>query len=268
MTGPGTIAGMGSSVRIRILGVGMGPQHVTPEVADALRGVDYVLAAEKARDDRLLALRKAIVEAHPGPRGPAELVALPDPERDRAPGLTTAGYEGAVTDWHDARADQYAAVLGERGGTAAFLVWGDPSLYDSTIRVVEKVRARLQTRSVDLDYDVLAGISAPQLLAARHRLVLHEIGRPVHITTGRRLQEAVSAGLDNIVAMLNPPPDRLDFTGLHDWTVWWGANLGAEGERLITGRLGDVLPAIGEARAAAEAQAGWVMDAFLVRKTR
>lgn len=255
---------MGASVRIRILGVGMGPQHVTPEVAAALRTVDYVLAAEKSDDDPLLALRRAIAQAHPGPHGPAELVALPDPQRDRSTTLTTGGYQGAVTDWHDARAAQYAAVLRDRGGTAAFLVWGDPSLYDSTIRVVEKVR----DLGVDLEFDVLAGISAPQLLAARHRIVLHEVGRPVHITTGRRLQEAVATGLDNIVAMLNPPPERLDLTGLDDWTIWWGANLGADGERLITGRLGDVLPAIADARASAEAQAGWVMDVFLARKPR
>lgn len=255
---------MGATVRIRILGVGMGPQHVTPEVAEALRTVDYVLAAEKNDDDRLLALRRAIVLAHPGPAGPARLIALPDPQRDRAAGLTTGGYEGAVADWHDARAAQYAAVLRERGGTAAFLVWGDPSLYDSTIRVVEKVRAL----GVDVDYDVLPGISAPQLLAARHRIVLHEVGRSVHITTSRRLQEAVAAGLDNIVAMLNPPPESVDFTGLDDWTIWWGANLGADGERLVTGRVGDVLPAISAARIEAEAHAGWVMDAFLVRKTR
>src|SRR5690606_13793426 len=125
-------------------------QHVTPEVADALRTVDYVLAAEKADDDRLLALRRAIVRAHGG----AELVALPDPPRDRSERLSAGGYESAVSDWHDARAAQYAGVLKERGGTAAFLVWGDPSLYDSTIRVVEKVRALLEPH-VALDFDVL-----------------------------------------------------------------------------------------------------------------
>ncbi len=250
-------------MKVRILGVGMGPQHVTPEVADALRSADYVLAAEKADDDRLLALRREIVRAHPGLDGPVEVVAVRDPERDRSAGLSTSGYESAVTDWHDARAAEYAAVLQQRGGTAAFLVWGDPSLYDSTIRIVEKVRAL----GIDLDYDVLPGISAPQLLAARHRIVLHEVGRPVHVTTGRRLQEAVAAGLDNIVAMLNPPPERLDFKGLADWTLWWGANLGAPGERLASGRLGDVLPALAAARAAAEAQDGWVMDLYLVRKT-
>ncbi|MEZ0340444.1 precorrin-6A synthase (deacetylating) [Mycobacterium sp. pV006] len=250
---------MSGSVRVRILGVGMGPQHVTAEVADALRGADYVLAAQKSDGDPLLALRREILRRH----GDPELVAVPDPPRDRSESLTTRGYEGAVADWHDARAARYADVLRARGGTAAFLVWGDPSLYDSTIRIVEKVRAL----GLDLDYDVLPGISAPQLLAARHRIVLHEVGRPVHLTTGRRLQEAVAAGLDNILAMLNPPPHRLDFTGLDGWTIWWGANLGAPGEQLLDGPLAEVLPRIADARAAAERRDGWVMDLFLVRRT-
>lgn len=252
-----------ATVRVRVLGVGMGPQHVTGEVAEALGAVDYVLAAEKTADDQLLALRRAIVAAHPGPGGPAEVVAVPDPERDRSAGLSAGGYDAAVADWHDARAAQYAAVLAERGGTAAFLVWGDPSLYDSTIRILDKIRAL----GVDIDYDVLPGISAPQLLAARHRIVLHDVGRPVHITTGRRLQDAVSEGQDNILAMLNPPPDRLDFTGLDGWTMWWGANLGAPGEQLLTGRLADVVPALASAREAARRADGWVMDVFLVRRT-
>ncbi len=61
---------MGRSMKIRILGVGMGPKHVTPEVAAALRSVDYVLAAEKGAEDGLLALRREIVNAHVGPDGP------------------------------------------------------------------------------------------------------------------------------------------------------------------------------------------------------
>jgi precorrin-6A synthase len=246
-------------VKVRILGVGMGPQHVTPEVADALRTVDYVLAADKGDDDGLLSLRREILAVH---ADSVPIIAVRDPTRDRSERLSATGYEGAVADWHEARAKEYANVLRERGGTAAFLVWGDPSLYDSTIRIVEKVREL----GVPVDFDVLPGISAPQLLAARHRIVLHEVGRPVHVTTGRRLQEAVAAGQDNIVAMLNPPPDRLDLTGLDDWMIWWGANLGAAGEWLVAGRLGDALPAIVEAREKAKVDAGWVMDLFLVRK--
>jgi len=253
---------MGTPVRVRILGVGMGPAQVTREVAEALASVDYVLAAEKSDDDPLLALRRAIVDAYPAARGPVEVVALPDPVRDRSTGLSARGYQSAVTDWHDARAAQYAEVLRARGGTAAFLVWGDPSLYDSTIRIVERVRGL----GIDVDLDVLPGVSAPAMLAARHRIVLHEVGRPVHITTGRRLQEAVAAGLDNVLAMLNPPPERLDVTGLQDWTLWWGANLGCPGEQLRTGRLADVLPLLPAARAAADGADGWVMDLYLLRK--
>jgi precorrin-6A synthase len=185
-----------------------------------------------------------------------------DPQRDRAADLSTAGYQRAVADWHDARAAAYADVLSERGGSAAFLVLGDPSLYDSTIRVVEKI----ERLGVPVELDVLPGISAPQLLAARHRIVLHEVGRSVHITAGRMLQDAVTAGQDNIVAMLNPPPDRLDLTGLDDWSVWWAANLGAAGERLISGRLGDVARQIADAREHARADTGWVMDIYLLRR--
>jgi precorrin-6A synthase len=247
-------------IRVRILGVGMGPQHVTPEVADALRSVDYVLAAFKGADDELLALRWEIVDAYTD--GSVDVVVVRDPERDRSTGLTGEGYQRAVADWHDARAEAYADVLRERGGTAAFLVLGDPSLYDSTIRVVEKV----QKLGVPVQFDVLPGISAPQLLAARHRIVLHEVGRPVHVTTGRLLQEAVAAGQDNIVAMLNPPPDRLDLSGLDDWSVWWAANLGASGERLVSGRLGDVAGRIADARSQARDDTGWVMDIYLLRR--
>lgn len=243
-------------MKVWILGVGMGPQHVTAQAAEVLRTVDYVVAPEKSSDDGLLALRLAIIAAH---AGTVPIVPVADPRRDRSPQLTTTGYERAVADWHAARAERYAAVLRARGGTAAFLVWGDPSLYDSTIRIVQQVKGL----GVKLDYEVVPGISAPQLLAARHRIVLHPVGRPVHITTGRRLQQAVADGQDNIVAMLNR--ELTDLSGLTDWTIWWGANLGAPGERLVSGRVGDVLDEIIAAREQARAEAGWVLDIFLVR---
>ncbi|HWI42049.1 MAG TPA: precorrin-6A synthase (deacetylating) [Nocardioides sp.] len=233
---------------VRILGIGMGPQHVTPEVADALRACDYAVAWAKRYDDELVAVRQAICAAHG-----VELVVLADPERDRSPGLGGAGYRRAVADWHAARAEALAGLVRDRGGVAGLLVWGDPSLYDSTIRVVE---------ATGLPFDVLPGISAPQALAARHRIVLHEVGRPVHVTTARRLREAVEGGQDNVVVMLT---SGVDLDGLEDWRIWWGANLGATGERLVAGRVADVTGQIETARAAAKAEAGWVMDLFLLR---
>ena len=40
---------------------------------------------------------------------------------------------------------------------------------------------------VEIDYDVIPGITAIQALTARHRIPLNDIGEPVLITTGRRL---------------------------------------------------------------------------------
>jgi precorrin-6A synthase len=183
-----------------------------------------------------------------------ELVAVADPERDRS---DPVDYPAAVREWHEARVAAYETVLRERGGEAAFLVWGDPSLYDSTIRIVEELATRLP-----LDYDVLPGISAPQLLAARHRIVLHPVGAPVHITTARRLRDDVSAGQTNLLVMLT---SSLDLAGLEDWTIWWGANLGTPSEELVAGRVGEVLGELGAARARAKESAGWVMDVHLLR---
>ncbi|WP_309648873.1 precorrin-6A synthase (deacetylating) [Nocardioides sp.] len=242
--------------RVRIVGIGMGAEHLTAEAEAAIRSADYVIAAQKSDDDRLLEARRALCRDLGVP-----LVAVPDPPRDRdAP----ADYPGAVRDWHDARAAAYEQVLAERDGDAAFLVWGDPAFYDSTIRIVEQVAERGR---VSFAYDVVPGVSAPQLLAARHRLVLHEVGRPVLFTTGRRLLEDVAAGHDNLVVLLD---GRLACTQLvpDDWQVWWGANLGATGERLVAGPLGAVLPEIRAARTAAAAEAGWVMDVYLLRRVR
>jgi precorrin-6A synthase len=228
----------------------MGPQHVTAEVAEALRGADYVVAAQKKDDDPLLEVRRELCRTH----GDVLLVAVPDPERDRS-----ASYEQAVAAWHEARVLAYEQALAERGGTAAFLVWGDPSLYDSTLRVVESIRAR---GHVPVEYDVLPGVSAPQLLAARHRMVLHDVGRPVHVTTARRMREDIAAGQRNLVVMLGAEPD---LAGLEGWRIWWGANLGTPSEALVAGRVADVLPELLDARARARDEAGWVMDAYLLR---
>ncbi|MEJ7635113.1 cobaltochelatase subunit CobN, partial [Aeromicrobium sp.] len=166
-------------------GVGMGPQHITPRWPTpcglATTSLRRTRAPPVGTDGLLVARRPSL-------RRTPELVAVPDPPRDRADPADLR----AVRD-HEA-ALRYEEVLRERGGTAAFLVWGDPSLYDSTIRIVEGLATRLE-----LDHDVLPGISAPQLLAARHRIVLHDVGAPVHVTTARRLREDIAAGQTNLV---------------------------------------------------------------------
>ena len=117
---------------------------------------------------------------------------------------------------------------------------------------------------VEAEIDVVPGISSLQVLAARHRIVLHEVGHPVHVTTGRRLHEAVDAGQDNIVVMLNRSLEPLECSG--DWQIWWGANLGTRANTWSPVECADVLPEIEAARAAAKDRAGWVMDVYLLRR--
>jgi precorrin-6A synthase len=246
---------------VRLVGIGCGhPDQLTVEAVEALKGADIAIVARKRSDDPLVAAREALIERHaPG----LCIVEVEDPDRDRSASstATTVGYEGVVADWHEARADRYEQVLLDAGGTAVFLVWGDPAFYDSTIRIVERILAR---GNVAFDWDVLPGISALQLLAARHRIVLHEVGQPILITTGRRLGEAVDAGADNVLVMLS---GSIDLAGLGDWQIWWGANLGTASEQLVAGRAGDVADQIAEARAAAKAESGWVMDVYLLRRS-
>jgi len=247
-------------VRVRLIGIGPGgPDDLTVAAVRALESVDVFLVPDKKRGvDDLVAVREEILRRHTS--GSYRMVVVPDPPRDRNP----ERYGDEVRDWHAARAEAYETVLLEQvreDETVGFLVWGDPSLYDSTIRVVERI---LERGRVWFDYDVVPGISSVQLLAARHRLVLNTIGGPITVTTGRRLLRDVAEGASNIVVMLDGGLACADLDGT--WSMWWGANLGTDDEELVAGKLAEVLPAIREARARAKQARGWVMDTYLLRR--
>ena len=226
-----------------------------------MRSVDVFIVARKRDDDPLVAARRELLARHGIADKP--VIEVRDPERDRDWTTTgsRAGYERAVRDWHEARAEAFEEVLLEHGGDVGFLVWGDPAFYDSTIRIVDRIARRGRAL---FDVEVLPGISALQVLAARHQIVLHDVGGPIHVTTGRRLREAVEQGENNILVMLDGDLacERLD----DDWSIWWGANLGTEDEALVQGGLADVLDGIRRNRAIVRKNAGWVMDTYLLRR--
>jgi precorrin-6A synthase len=242
-----------------VIGIGAGdPGYVTAQAVEALNDTDVFFAMDKASnkgavEDDLVVLRRQICERfirEPDYR----FVALPDPPRAK-----DCDYRQAVADWHAARAQIWAqAIETELGpdGVGAILAWGDPSLYDSTLRILEMVAAE-----VDFDCDVIPGITAIQALTARHRIPLNEVGEPVLITTGRRLREDGLSGA--AVVMLDgdcsfracPPLTR----------IWWGAYLGTQDELLVSGTVGQVGGKIAELRAEARARHGWIMDTYLLR---
>lgn len=244
---------------IHVIGIGAGdPDYVTAQAVSALNNTQVFFAMDKAPrrgtdSDELVALRRAICERfirEPGYR----FVELVDPPR-----ATTGEYTSAVADWHTERARIWAqAIETELGpdGTGAFLAWGDPSLYDSTLRILDRV-----AEHVEFDYDVIPGITAVQALTARHRIPLNDIGEPVLITTGRRLRDEGISG--TAVVMLDAECSFQDCP--QQTRIWWGAYLGTPDEILFAGRVGEVGEQIVAARAQARERHGWIMDTYLLR---
>ncbi|GLY17741.1 precorrin-6A synthase (deacetylating) [Kineosporia rhizophila] len=253
--------------KVLLIGVGAGdPDYVTVQAIKALNTVDVFFLIDKgsAKDD-LIQLRREICERHiSGTSGTDyRFVQATDPERDR----TAAAYGEAVKDWHHRRAEIFERMIAEEleeDGVGAILVWGDPSLYDGTIRIVEELTAR---GNVAFKWDVIPGVSSLHALTARHRIPLNRIGEPIHITPGRLLAEGMPAGQDNVVVMLD---GECAFTQVTDPDVdiFWGAYLGTRDEMLFSGPVTEVGPQIVQARAEARERKGWVMDTYLLRRRR
>jgi precorrin-6A synthase len=246
---------------MNVIGIGAGAaSFVTAEAADAIASTDVFVVIDKGpqRAD-LVGLRREILARFAGPRG-FRVVDLEDAQRDdRLP------YVEAVAQWHAARVESLERVLTDDVAddeVAGILVWGDPSLYDSTLRIIDQVNERGRVR---VDHTVVPGISSVQVLAARHRIPLNRIGASVLITTGRRLREGVPEGVEDIVVMLDADTTFTTLVG-QGFEIFWGAYLGSSDELLVSGPLDEVAGEIVRLRSEARAAKGWMFDTYLLRR--
>lgn len=245
--------------KILLIGIGPGgPDFMTVQAIDALNRAQVLFLPDKgAEKAELREVREQICRrfiAKPDYR----CVTIEIPQR-AAP---TNDYRETVDDWHAQIAARYRQILIDAlpdDGCGAFLVWGDPALYDSTLRILDRLRAE----GLDVDYEIIPGISAVQVLAARHRIALNRIGESVTITTGRKLA-AVGHVVDDLVVMLDGDETfaKIDAANI---TIYWGAYLGMADEILIAGKLSDVAAEIQRVRREAREAKGWIMDAYLLR---
>ena len=196
-------------VEVTLIGIGTGnPDHVTMEGMRAIREAPLILVPRKAGKDDLAHLRHRIVEVS---GSAARIVHFDYPQRDE-----TLPYNVRVAAWHDEIARRWQVALGD-ADRVALLVWGDPGLYDSTLRIA----ARLPGATAR----VIPGITALQALTAAHAIPFNTVNGPVTVTTGRRLREGGwPDGAETVIVMLDAECSFqvLDPT-LH---VWWGAYLG------------------------------------------
>ncbi|OYU38284.1 MAG: precorrin-6A synthase (deacetylating) [Pseudorhodobacter sp. PARRP1] len=239
---------------LTLIGIGTGnPDHLTLQAIKAINQADVILIPRKGEGKADLAeLRHAIcrdVLTNPATR----IVEFDLPVRDE----TILDYKARVEDWHDRIAAVWKAAIGDQA-RVALLVWGDPSLYDSTLRIA----ARLAPDRVQ----VVPGVTSMHALTAAHGIALNEIGAPFVVTTGRRLRdEGFPAGVDTAVVMLDGECSfqALDPAGLH---IWWGGYVGMAEEVIVAGKLSEVGAQIVSLRAAERARHGWIMDIYLLRR--
>lgn len=246
---------------ILVIGIGAGnPDYVTVQAINAMNRAQVFFVPDKGVEKSgLNAVRMAILERFVAGRD-YRLVDFAVPSRRQA---ETPEYRASVGEWRDELVAAYQLMFAELGedGVGAFLVWGDPAIYDGTLRILKD----MQAAGHQFKIEVVPGISAPQALAAQLQVPLNRVGETITITTGRRVGEGEADGSSSAVVMLDNHEVFRRFAE-SDAEIFWGAYLGTDDEILVAGKVSEVMDEIGRKRADAKARHGWIMDTYLIRK--
>ncbi len=123
-------------------------------------------------------------------------------------------------------------------------MWGDPSLYDSTLRIIDQIIAR---GSLAFEYKVVPGITSIQALA---------VDCPQGFPTTSIMSSSCSMLSARSRTSMTMPMD-----------IYWGAYLGTADEILVSGKWHERMEDIEWLRSAARERKGWTMDTYLLRRT-
>jgi precorrin-6A synthase len=244
---------------LSLIGIGCGdPAHLTRKAVDAINAANLILIPRKGEEKSDLADLRRQICADVLSNETTRVAEFDLPVRDG----TRESYRAGVDDWHDAIAATWVREIDKhlgKQGRVALLIWGDPSLYDSSLRIARRLDPRPEI-------EVIPGVTAIQALCAAHALPLNEIGEPFLVTTGRRLRDGGwPDDVDTVVVMLDGGTafEVLEPEGLH---IWWGAYLGMSDQIIFSGALADVGATIITARRAARERHGWIMDCYILKR--
>jgi precorrin-6A synthase len=247
--------------KLFVIGIGVGdPDHITMQAIKALNQVDVFFIQDKGVEKAALRkLRTTICERFID-NADYRTVGIDIPQR-----ATAGDYLAGVDQWHGRLAELYGRLFEQElqeDDVGGVLVWGDPAIYDSCLRIIERVRAN----GLALEIEVIPGISSVQVLAAKHHIALNQIGESVLLTTGRKLADGFPGEFGSVVVLLDGAQAFADLAE-PDLDIFWGAYLGTEHEILLSGKLADVKDEIEAVRRQARERHGWIMDTYLLRKS-
>jgi precorrin-6A synthase len=122
-----------------VVGIGAGdPDWVTVEATRAIEALDVLFVVLKEDGlGELVEARRVVIERYR--TRPLHTVELPDSPR---PWRSAPDYPTAVARWRAQRLRQWSEAIArelDEGQTGGFLVWGDPSLYESTLAIVNDI---------------------------------------------------------------------------------------------------------------------------------
>jgi precorrin-6A synthase len=248
-----------ADIALSLIGIGCGdPKQLTLAAIRAINAADLILVPRKGDEKSELADLRRTICADVLTNAATRVVEFDLPKRN----ASDEDYRKGVDEWHDAVAATWSREIENhlgKNGRVALLIWGDPSLYDSSLRIARRLDPLP-------DIEVIPGVTSIQALCAAHALPVNEIGEPFLVTTGRCLRDdGWPAGVNTVVVMLDGGAafQSLDPKGLN---IWWGAYLGMPNEILLSGALADAGPRIAAARSEARESHGWIMDSYILKR--
>jgi precorrin-6A synthase len=249
-----------AGITLSLIGIGCGdPEQLTLAAIRAINAANLILIPRKGSEKSELADLRRTICADVLTNDKTRVVEFDLPMRDTG----QSDYRKGVDEWHDAVAATWSReIKGHLGheGHVVLLIWGDPSLFDSSLRIARRLDPLPEIQ-------VIPGVTSIQTLCAAHELPVNNIGEAFLVTTGRRLREdGWPTGVNTVAVMLDGGAafQSLDPEGLN---IWWGAYLGMPNEILMSGALAEAGPRIAAARSAAREKHGWIMDSYILKRS-
>ena len=236
--------------------IGMGPgnlKYLTLEAVDLIKRLPlFLIPLKSSKKTYLTEKRKEILYKIRKDQN-FKIVEIPFPERKRS-----FQYKEAVISWRRKKAEILIKVLQkESTEEAGFIVWGDPSIYDGHIEIFKDVQ-----KQIPIEFEIIPGISAFQILSAKHKIPLTRIAGSLLFTTPRGLKK-FSEIKENTVVFLDNYESYRKFNQ-KDLKIYWGAYLGTEKEVLLSGKLSEVKEKLIELRRKLRKENGWIMEIYFL----